>query len=267
MEVYLDLLHEYGKETNNKDIQNGLDEYIHLKKKVHFMKLGKHPYRINYPENWSLPCPYDLHWQQLVMRRIQNVPYKRISHFREHLSRLQFTQTIDIPRRVLNIVKKTLTENEKSNWDIYSKIRENLKKEEMTRYNEHIHYMTSQITRKFIEITYEDHHIMFQLFVELEHEFCKDQRNRPEKRKNMISYYLIIQLVLYLFHYHPSYKLPTIGDPKKREILYCELLHLFTKTPSYQQIIFIHFKRKKDCYFCHHHDHEHHFDDYIVKLL
>ena len=158
---------------------------------------------------------------------------------------------IHIPDNVLNIVKNCLSQHKGDTpWDTYSTIKHRLKEGKLTRYNEHIHYMTSLVTKKFIEIEYTDHHDMFQLFLELEREFCEQQKDKPTRRKNMISYYLIIQLVLYLFHYHPNYKLPSIHDPKKRGTLYCELLVLFTKTPSYQQIITLHFRRKKDCYFC-----------------
>lgn len=263
----MEMLNEYGIESGNEALKNESETYMNLKKQIYFMKLSAIPYRVRYPEEWSLPRPYDPHWQQILMKRIQNVPYKRISHFREHLNRLQFTQMIDIPQNVINIVRRSLEEHNGPSWEVYTKVKQNLKKEKLTRYNEHIHYMTSLITQEFIQIEYTDHHDMFQLFLELEQQFCKEQRYKQARRKNMISYYLIIQLVLYLFHYHPNYKLPSIRDPKKREILYCELLTLFTKTQSYQQIITLHFKRKKDCYYCHVKEHVHHFDEHIIKVL
>jgi hypothetical protein len=263
----MDLLSSYGKETNDKEIEEYAASYMETKKAEYFKQLASIPHRVCYPEEWAQPRPFDTHWQQVLMKRIHIVPYKRISHFREHLNRLQFTQFITIPNKVINMVKQCITKYKNSPSRLYYHIKQTLKRYKMTKYNEHIHYITSEITKKYIQISYDDHHDMWRLFLELEQQFCKKQRGSKQPRKNMISYYLIIQLVLYLFHYHPAYKLPSIRDTKKRESLYCELLTLFTQAQCYQEIITLHFKRKKDCKFCHYNEHTHHFDQHLISIL
>jgi len=228
-------------------------------------------YRVKYPDEWYQPTSM----YEKGMDRISNwtmlrySPYKRISHFREHLNRLQFCQFVTIPQTLYALVKEwfTLLPKDMTPPFLYNQVKLLLKDEGYSHFNEHIHHLISYATQNYLDITYDDRQLMCQLFVQLEYAFKNLTRQKRDlgKRKNFFSYYLIVQLVLYLFHVHPSYYLPTLLDDIKRHHYYLFLLNLFSETPLYQRIITLHFTRKKQCYHCT--THSTLFDNDLIALL
>jgi hypothetical protein len=228
-------------------------------------------YRVRYPEEWYQPTSM----YEKGMDRISNwtmlrySPYKRISHFREHLNRLQFCQFVTIPDRLFRLVKECIDKLplETNHPLLYLCVKMLLKEQGYSHFNEHIHHLISHSTQKFLDISYDDRHLMCQLFLQLEYVF-KSRHSKEQgqgKRKNFFSYYLIVQLVLYLFHYHPVYYLPTLLDDSKRRQYYLFLLNLFSQTPLYQHVITLHFTRKKLCQPCN--THKTLFDGDLTELL
>lgn len=227
--------------------------------------------RVRYPEEWYQPTSM----YEKGMDRISNwtmlrySPYKRISHFREHLNRLQFCQFVTIPQELYTIVREwfAMLPPETSPPFLYIGVKLLLKDRGYSHFNEHIHHLISYATKKYLNITYEDRQLMCQLFIQLEYVFKNkySQKKDAGKRKNFFSYYLIVQLVLYLFHMHPDYYLPTLLDDVKRYQYYLFLLDLFAQTPLYHRIITLHFTRKKQCYPCM--THSTLFDRDLIALL
>lgn len=218
-------------------------------------------YRVCYPEEWYQPTNrFEKGMDRIsTWTLVRYSPYKRISHFREHLNRLQFCQFVTIPNTVYEIVRRHLSSLSTlyNNVSLYIYVKLVLKEYGYSNYNEHIHHLISHTTKQFINITYDDRGLMCTLFIQLEHVFQKtalhhgaDPQRKKADRKNIFSYYLIVQLVLYLFHYHPNYLLPTLLDDTKRQQYYLFLLQLFSQTPIYHEVITLHFIRKKKCRSC-----------------
>lgn len=219
-------------------------------------------YRVTYPEEWYTPVTNSC-YERCFVQHIKYVPYKRISHFREHLNRLQYCQYITIPSTVWITTCHTLSHLDNINIKTYFQLKEGLKRSQLSKYNEHIHYLISKYYRLFLQFSDDDYTTMCVLFQQLDHSFTITQHDMP--RKNIFSYYLVVQLILYLFHYHPYYKLPTINDVQRRNKYYIHLLNYLVKCPLYEKILFIHFQRKKTCSFCIQKDIL--FDDFLCSLL
>lgn len=207
--------------------------------------------RVRYPETWYQPTSRFEKGMDRISEwtMLRYSPYKRISHFREHLNRLQFCQFVTIPKEVAALVQSVVTQSSLED-SVYTTVKGALKAQGYSHYNEHIHHLISQTTRQYMDIAYEDRQWMCQLFVQLEHVFSTSSRDVGVQRKNFFSYYLIVQLVLYLFHVHPLYYLPTLVDNGKRRSYYVFLLTLLSRTPLYEQILSLHFRRKKQCQAC-----------------
>lgn len=208
--------------------------------------------RVCYPEEWYIPkSRFEKSMDRInEWKTLRYSPYKRISHFREHLNRLQYCQFVTIPSKVSRVVTRTL-ETSPPNKDSYFTVKKALKMNGYSHFNEHIHHLISKTTQHFVDITYEDRITMCTLFVQLEFAFTRvPNAGLKHHRKNIFSYYLIIQLFLYLFHYHPHYQLPTLLDKGKRRLYYVFLLNLFAQTPLYHQVIVQHFVRKRQCKAC-----------------
>lgn len=218
-------------------------------------------YRPCYPDNWYIPkTQYEKGMDRLSWTPIRYTPYRRISHFREHLNRLQYSQFVSIPPLVFNILQPFFRDFQQQqgpspplSTEMYFIVKIILKQHQCSQYNEHIHYLISFFHQTYLDISYDDFHKMCDLFRELEiayqnHAFFNQNQHRP--RKNFMSYYLIVQFILYLFHYHPNYRLPTLMDSQKRGRYYVILLDVFAQTHNHVHLIEQHFKRKKQCCAC-----------------
>lgn len=223
----------------------------------HIEEESKRIYRVSYPDHFYVPTSrYELAAQNVSnWTSLRYTPYKRISHFREHVNRLQYCQNVTIPKSVLDSVAAFFAGKQSpiqncSVKNAYMLVKQHLRRNQWSHLNEHIHYLISANTQQFIQIDYTDHRLMCTLFIQMEHQFKQEQKHQRHDRKNIFSYYLIVQLILYLFHYHPPYYLPTLYDTTKRKVYYRYLLTLLQKVPLAETILFQHFKRKRDCQWC-----------------
>jgi hypothetical protein len=274
MNTYLEMMLENKcllNEEQYQEVMNKIEQHKNLPHTTYEKSqlVQYHTYRVNYPEGWATPHRYSTHFQQIEWKKIRYIPYKRISHFREHLNRLQFCQDVFIPNHVWMEVCHFLSSNHNSRSGegihIYYEVKEHLRQRLMSRYNEHIHFMISKFYQRYLNISYEDHFLMCQLFCSIERVFQQDNLHIEHKRKNMISYYLIIQIILYIFHYHPMYKLPTVHDEMKRQLHYVTIFKIIQSLPQYHDILTLHFKRKRDCEVCQ--KRENLFDTELQSLL
>lgn len=247
-----------------------LPDYEEEKKPEEKLPIYKY---VEYPDNFYIPkSQYESCCRNIsIWKKYRYTPYKRISHFREHLNRLQGCQFITIPNKLQVIVNDALdTLSDSNDHQKYYFIKEVLRKNRFSQFNEHIHYLISQKEKKQISINYEDYHLLCRLFQEIENVFQKkrsdDQTGFLYKRKNLISYYLIIQLLLYIFHYHPNYSLPTLYDEAKRKDYYLLLLGMLQNTTIGLQLWEEHFRRKKTCFVCQS-EKSNFFDKELLSLL
>lgn len=203
----------------------------------------------NYPDNFYKPSNQ---WEKgcdgTTFQNYRYTPYKRISHFREHLNRLQGCQFVTIPDKVYDLTRTLL--NKEFNNETYFSMKKLLRKHHFSQYNEHIHHLVGYQTKEYINISYEDHALMCQLFIQLEYQFKQRQSIDFSSRKNIFSYYLIVQLILYVFHYHSAYALPTLYDGTKRQRYYLFLLEILQSTPLGSFIMEQHFIKKRQCQYC-----------------
>lgn len=227
-----------------------------------------------YPENFYIPTnQYEIACKNISFwKKLRYTPYKRISHFREHLNRLQGCQFISIPDGIITVVEETIHENQNEcSKQLYFLVKETFRKKKYSQYNEHIHHLISQVQKQYLKISYEDYRSLCKIFQELEVMFNKKKNStlNPffKQRKNLISYYLIVQLLLYIFHYHPRYKLPTLYDELKRQEYYTILLGLIQSCVFGPQLLEEHFRRKKNCKFCQGDQLNLVFDHELIKLI
>lgn len=229
---------------------------------------------VEYPENFYIPKnQYELSCQNIsIWKKLRYTPYKRISHFREHLNRLQGCQFINIPEKVFQLVQETLKNHEnETSTQLYYITKETLRKAKFSYYNEHIHHLISLVQKQYLKISYDDYRSLCRVFQEVESSFNQKksatQSDFFKKRKNLISYYLVIQLLLYLFHYHPRYKLPTLYDVLKRKEYYVILLGLIQNSTFGLRLLEEHFRRKKNCKWCLSDQSNLVFDEELLKLI
>lgn len=218
-------------------------------------------YRVNYPEHFYTPLTGEC-YDRCSIQRINYIGYKRISHFREHLNRLQYCQFITIPNNVWIVVCHALSLQPCLTENTYNLVRDVLKEHHHSRYNEHIHYLISKFFQVHLSISPTDYQSMCLLFRQIDNVF---KERRTASRKNIFSYYLVVQLILYLFHYHPFYYLPTIRNEDRRVDYYKILLDYFSSCPSFDHVLFIHESRKRHCPSCL--EKNHHFDSILPSLL
>lgn len=203
-------------------------------------------YTVRYPDEWTVPPVHEL-YSSYDMTKITYTPYKRISHFREHLHRLTYSQFVTISNPVWLSTCHFLGCYGPLNDATYYALKKQLKRDQLSYSNEHIHHMISRFYKVYLTIDPGDFFYMCQLFNQIEYAFLN---LFADTRKNFISYYIVVQFILYLFHYHPLYILPSIKKKDRRCDYYHILLICFANTPLYEQILYIHFTRKKQCYHC-----------------
>ena len=201
--------------------------------------------RVVYPENWQLPTDNYM-YQNYDMVYIRYTPYKRISHFREHLNRLQYCQMVYVPPHVIDCAMQCLQHYTTLPLNCYDILKDCLKHRGYSKYNEHIHYLISCYDKEYLSISYRDRHLMCTAFIQMDHHF-----RQTGQRKNILSYYLTVQLLLYLFHYHPRYALPSIKDVSKRTEYYMCLIDLLKAIPLFDTLMTTFHQRKLSCTMCH----------------
>ena len=230
------------------------DEGI-IPKSENTVQVVAHKYRRDtdvYPEHWLPPSQHDF-YKNYTMEKVKYVPYKRLSHFREHLSRLQYMQNISIPSEIWMCICQCLGNRPADKDDhLYAYVKDHLKKEGFSKYNEHIHYLISKFTKNYILISYADQLAMIDLFLHIEREFKKAKARHQFEgtRKNIFSYYIMIQFILFLFHYHSHYKLPTLKDDTKRKEYYKMLLEYIATYEKCDLLLYMFENRRRQCQYC-----------------
>ena len=202
-------------------------------------------YRVCYPEEWCMPTRTECYNNYEIVTK-KYIPYKRLSHFREHLNRLNYCQDVHIPKSVWLVTCHTLSIIQDKTQS-YTCLSTALKDEKLSKYNEHIHHLISKYSGMYLNISYDDRHLMCDMFVQIEQQF---NHTNGGHRKNMISYYIVTQCLLYMLHYHTYYKLPSLRDISKQKQYYIQVLTYISRCKDYQCILFIHTSRKRDCEHC-----------------
>jgi Poxvirus Late Transcription Factor VLTF3 like len=194
------------------------------------------------------PTTYEMYLNPPLRHTRPYTPYKRISHFREHLNRLLFSQFIYIsPLCLADVSSFFMTECNPCDPHIYRKIHAFLKKKGYSKYVEHIHYLISSNTKRSLDIKPQDHEMLTMAFTQLDFVF---QQHKSVGRKNLISYHVIVQLFLFLFHYHPHYYLPTIKNPTLRVKYYDLGYYYLTQTQIFPRLMHLFKKRRQLCTKC-----------------
>lgn len=248
--VYHDMLHEIGIITTENAPQKPIPPPAPI-------------YRVCYPEEWYMPTRTEC-YNNYDMVTKKYIPYKRLSHFREHINRLNYCQDVHIPNKVWLVACHVLS-NIQDKTQSYNSLSMALKKENLTKYNEHIHHLISKYSGLYLNISYEDRRLMCDIFIQIETQFNRQQTRYPA-RKNMFSYYIITQCLLYLLHYHNYYKLPSLRDISKQKQYYLEVLSYIAQCREHEYVMFIHQSRKKDCRHCCQHT-DYSFDRCLKELL
>jgi hypothetical protein len=123
--------------------------------------------------------------------KVAQYSYKRENHFNEWLLQFQAREVTNIPPSVFEEIRSEFKRNRKTKYDINDKIvKSTLKKLKLTRYYEHIPYITSILSGVSPPIMTAD------LEDKLRHMFYLIQepfyKNKPEDRKNFLSYSYIL---------------------------------------------------------------------------
>lgn len=171
-DIYEDMLREAGVAVSNKKCLT--EKSIQLSAPI---------YRVSYPEDWYIPTKQECYNSYDIITK-KYIPYKRLSHFREHLNRLNYCQDVNIPKHVWMVACHVLSQQE-DNSNSYQNILMALKQQKLTKYNEHIHHLISKYTGVYMDISYSDRKLLCQLFLQIEQQFKRNEY----KRKNMFSYY------------------------------------------------------------------------------
>lgn len=204
---------------------------------------------IVYPDEYEMMTEYAL----LVEKR-PYTPYKRVSHFREHLNRLTHCQFVHVPEECLAWLREQREESDSKEQraHLYSVIHQRMYRGPWARYVEHIHFIIGEIYGISLYIPQDTYLEMCLLFIQMETVFKREQHRffEPQGRKNFLSYHIVVQFMLMLFHLHPSYRLPTIKNAQRRQQYYEQCLYYFQQTPLYMPIFSRSVRQRYTCEAC-----------------
>jgi uncharacterized Zn finger protein (UPF0148 family) len=128
-------------------------------------------------------------------KEASHMSYKRINHFNEWISQIQAKESTDIPEEIFErIIQEIKKEKIKDTTKItYNKMRDILKKLQVTKYYEHLNYILGRITNQPTpNFSPELEEKLRTMFKEIQGPFLK---HCPKDRKNFLSY----SYVLYKF--------------------------------------------------------------------
>lgn len=143
-------------------------------------------------------------------REITYFAYKKINHFNEWLSQFQAKESTDIDETVFEKIHEELKKERYLNLGKlkYTKVRDILKKLNLTKYYEHCHYITNRISgRPAPEINEELQEVLRNMFKEIQGPWLK---HCPSTRNNFFSYpYIFYKFFQLLGHddYLPYFRL------------------------------------------------------------
>lgn len=172
--------------------------------------------------------PYVLSYKQEVDHRSKvkkKVAYKRLTHFVEHLQRLQAREFATLPPQLL---EEAARQNfDLTDPDLYFEIRTWMKTRKYHRkYYEHIFLLIKLLGGATINIPETlEYTWVKKLFPDLERAWLKSQHSRH----NFPSYYVLLQILLHQNSIHTPYRLPTVSR-RKFDTVHLVLLELVNGT-------------------------------------
>lgn len=125
-------------------------------------------------------------------REISYYAYKRINHFNECLAQFQAKESTDIPSEVFEQIYTQLKKQRVVNMSTVkaAKIREILKKLDLSQYYEHIPYILNRLNgKKVLTMDRETEEKLRFIFKEIQPSF---ERHKPADRNNFISYHYFL---------------------------------------------------------------------------
>ncbi len=151
-------------------------------------------------------------------REISYYAYKRINHFNECLAQFQAKESTDIPAEVFDQIYAQLKKQRIVNMSTVkaAKIREILKKLDLSQYYEHIPYILNRLNgKKVLTMDRETEEKLRFMFKEIQPSF---ERYKPADRNNFISYHYFLYKICELLELDEF--LPCFNLLKNRDKLY-----------------------------------------------
>jgi hypothetical protein len=151
-------------------------------------------------------------------REISYYAYKRINHFNECLAQFQAKESTDIPSEVFDQIYAQLKKQRFVNMNTVkaAKIREILKKLDLSQYYEHIPYILNRLNgKKVLTMDRETEEKLRFIFKEIQPSF---ERHKPVDRNNFISYHYFLYKICELLELDEF--LPCFNLLKNRDKLY-----------------------------------------------
>lgn len=193
--------------------------------------------------NIAEPTAKEIYNSSSIFQKRKYSPYKRISHFREHINRINFTQSVTLPQECLTLVNQWANEQSipksKLFWkdNIYDLLKGLLAKKFKSKCIEYIPYIINLHRRNknvfLLTVNYSDYETMCNSFKAIEKIYIRKQSQYVFNRKRrFISYYIIIQCLFTIFHTHPSYTLPTLKNTISKSFFYNHVFKLIRESPS-----------------------------------
>jgi hypothetical protein len=151
-------------------------------------------------------------------REVSYYAYKRINHFNECLAQFQAKESTEIPQEVYDQIYAQLKKQRISNMASVKaeKIREILKKLDLSQYYEHIPYILNRLNgKKVLTMDRETEEKLRFIFKEIQPSF---EKHKPAERHNFISYHYYMYKICELLELDEF--LPCFNLLKNRDKLY-----------------------------------------------
>ncbi len=190
------MYNKYLHIVNNELICNPIEtklEYIHCNQQMKIsvaeaiIVCKKCGYFTNYFE--SAPLTYD---EQCQFEQPYTVEYKRITHFKEILSKLQANETCQVPDHIFEQLRKEFTKERITDLSQIKslQVKQKLKKLKLNKFCKHCEQITNILSgHPAITISNEIYNKLINLFLEIQEPFTNIC---PKKRKNFFNYNYIL---------------------------------------------------------------------------
>lgn len=215
--------------------------------------------------NIAEPTSKEIYESSSIFQKRKYTPYKRVSHFREHINRINFSQFLTIPKECFIIIEQWIQNNKNTQeqlfWknDIYEQLKRLLSRKFKSKCIEFIPFLINHYRKQkdifHLTVNYSDYGKMCEMFKQLEQQYCiNDSQYIFNRKRRFISYYVIIQCLFTAFHSHPSYDLPTLKNNVKRDFFYDYIFKLIKNHPLLKcEIKRLFISRLNTCKKCHIH--------------
>lgn len=208
------------------------------------------------------PTKKEIYNSSSIFQKRKYSPYKRISHFREHINRINFSQSVTVPKECFELVNQWIDKQDGDIktifWknDIYERLRIVLSKKFKSRCIEYIPFLINHYRKNtnifHLTVNYSDYARMCNSFKKIEQIYV-DRHSLYifNRKRRFISYYVMVQCLFTLFHSHPSYDLPTLKNKAKRYFFYNYVFQLIRSDKLLRTTLKSYFiNRLKNCKCC-----------------